>query len=354
MVNDSKVLIDWLSVTSKSFDVIDFIELLGLSAVPWQDIKGAHGYRQRKYYECISIHYDGNDSVWLEMSGQGCRAFESFGNGNYKLIFDLCEKLPGDFHLTRLDIAFDDRFLPECSDEKCTGILDIYQLCSDTVAGNYISRSSEWQVVQSSKGASVGIGSMKSDVYIRIYDKAAERGYTDGTHWVRVELQLRDDRAFQFTKIDLPIGQAFCGVLLNYLRYLEPNPIDSNKSRWEIAQYWVELIDNASAISIYVKPGTEYNMLRCENYVFNLAGNAVSALLDFYGPDKFAEKLSKRTSKPNPKYKTMIDAARREAQIREDILNDEFFRQAKEFLDEVGPLHVHKPFWDKVHDDNKP
>jgi len=32
-------------------------------------------------------------------------------------------------------------------------------------------------------------------VLVRIYDKAAERGFTDGRRWARVSLQLRDKRA---------------------------------------------------------------------------------------------------------------------------------------------------------------
>ena len=340
MVSESKVIIDWLSVTSKTYSVADIMDLIGMSGFPWVQTKGAHGYRSRMYYDHISIHFDGNDSVWLEMSGQGCRVFESFGNGDYKRIFDLCADFGDDFHLTRLDIAYDDLVKPEYPGESCSGILDMKQLCSDTLAENFISKSTEWQVVQSSKGASIGVGSMKSDVYIRIYDKAAERGYTDGTHWIRVELQLRNSRALEFSKIDLPIGQAFCGVLLNYLRYLEPNEHDSNKSRWDIAQYWMNLIDDASAISIYVKPGTEYNMLRCENYVFNLAGNAVDALIQYYGTDKFVEKLGKRTTKPNPKYQSMLDSARRDNDFHDEKILDYYKSQ----LDDISPPQREKHY----------
>ena len=319
------------------------MNLIGMHDVAWQEIKGARGYRRRMYYESISIHFDGNDSVWLEMSGQGCRTFESFGNGDYSYIFKLCEEFPEDFHLTRLDVAYDDRIVPDLPGEKCTGILDIKQLCDDTLALNWVGRSTEYTVTQGSKGSSIGIGSMKSDVYIRIYDKAAERGYTDGTHWVRVELQLRDKRALEFSKIDLPIGQAFCGVLLNYLRYLEPNISDSNKSRWDIAQYWMDVIDDASRISIYVKPGTEYNLLRCERYVFNQAGNAVDALIQYYGVEKFVERLSERRIRPNPKYKSMVDAARREIYEHREAVEDDIFNRSKQDVDDIAPLMSEHP-----------
>ena len=44
------VLYDWLSFTSKKHSLEELIEALGLTHCPWQEIKGAHGYRDRKYY----------------------------------------------------------------------------------------------------------------------------------------------------------------------------------------------------------------------------------------------------------------------------------------------------------------
>ena len=73
------VLYDWLSFTTKTHTPEEIIEALGLTHVPFQEIKGAHGYRDRKYFSSISIHYNGRDDmgVWCEMSGQGCRTFET-------------------------------------------------------------------------------------------------------------------------------------------------------------------------------------------------------------------------------------------------------------------------------------
>ena len=36
-------------------------------------------------------------------------------------------------------------------------------------------------------------GVKKSDMYCRIYDKARERGFTDGRHWIRCETVFKDD-----------------------------------------------------------------------------------------------------------------------------------------------------------------
>ena len=39
------VLYDWLSFTSKNHTPEQLIEALGLTHCPWQETKGAHGYR---------------------------------------------------------------------------------------------------------------------------------------------------------------------------------------------------------------------------------------------------------------------------------------------------------------------
>lgn len=128
------------------------------------------------------------------------------------------------------------------------------QIVQDTTEGNYVSRSDYWETVLSSKGSTVQIGSPQSKVVIRIYDKAAERHCEAGTHWIRVEIQLRDDRAIQFTKIPLSIGESFSGVLLNYLRYVIPNDTDANKWRWEMTDYWLDMLEVLTPIRIYTTP----------------------------------------------------------------------------------------------------
>ena len=101
---ESKVIYDWVSITSKIHSPEGFIKLLGLESVNWQMIKGAHGYRDRYYYNCISIHYNGREDmgIWLELSGQGCRVFETLGNGDYENLFEEVHANPGDMKITRI------------------------------------------------------------------------------------------------------------------------------------------------------------------------------------------------------------------------------------------------------------
>lgn len=296
------VLYDWLSFTSKEHTPEELINALGLSNVPWVETKGARGYQDRKYFSSISIHYNGRADmgVWVEMSGQGCRTFESLSAVGWEGLFSFIRD--NGLKITRLDVAYDDHI----------GLLDIRQIVNDTQCGLYVSKSNYWETVLSSKGSTVQIGSPQSKVLIRIYDKAAERGYTD-QHWVRVEIQMRDDRAIQFTKIPLPIGEAFAGVLLNYLRYILPGE-DSNKWRWPMTAYWIALVEDAEKISIYQAPGMEYNEERCRRYVVNQAGNAIDAMIQMYGLEEFQSMIENREVLRNPKYDLLIQ------QHRQDVL----------------------------------
>jgi DNA relaxase NicK len=152
----------------------------------------------------------------------------------------------------------------------------------------------------------VQIGSPQSKVLVRIYDKAAERHCEPGTHWVRVEMQLRDDRALQFTKIPMTVGEVFSGVLLNYLRYVIPDDTDTNKWRWQMTDYWLDMLEVLTPIKIYTAPGMDYNIDRCREYVVNQAGNAIDALLQIYGIHEFQRMIRERPTVENPKYTRLV------------------------------------------------
>ena len=315
---ENMILRDWFSFTSKNHTPQQLIKALGLSHCAWSDVqKGAHGYQDRLYYGSISVHYNGREDmgVWVEMTGQGCRNFEQFTTLPNKWEDLIAFVIGISLHITSYDVAFDDH----------TGVLDIDKIQDDIEENSFVSPCRFWETVRSSQGKSAYIGSPQSPVRVRIYDKARERGLDDGQHWIRVELQLRDARADKFVRLshpavavpagmyrktgevveNIPIGEAFAGVLLNYLRIVEPCETDSNKSRWQMAEYWANLLGAVGAISIYTEPESEYNLDRCKNYVINLAGNAVDCMMDVYGVDEFLLLLNGRTCKQNPKYEVI-------------------------------------------------
>lgn len=311
------ILFDWLSITSKIHSVKDIKSLLGLQDVEWQTLKGVRGYLVREYFEGISIHHGNTGNVWLEMSGKGCRAFESFGHAEYSIIFDVVKACHEYINVTRLDIAFDDH----------TKLLNIDKICNDVRKQEYISRSREWEVIESSKGKSITVGSHASPVLVRVYDKAAERNLNDGSHWIRVEMQLRDERAFEFiNQLDVYyLGNLFRGVLSNYLRFVVEDKTETNRSRLKTKPYWNKLLESAEAISLFTKAGLEYNLERLDNYVFNQAGNAIDAAIAIHGIVGFHNMIEERTTKRNPKYKEVVYENRLRAPL--DSLIDDYLKR---------------------------
>lgn len=300
--SENVMLFDWVTLSYKGEDPQTFIDLLGMRGANWEPmVKGRNGYRQGIFFGNISILYDGlpGMGICLDMSGQGCRSFEEFGTGDFEGLFHLA-RTDERFHLARLDVAFDDH----------SGILNMNQLFHDTDDQEYVSKFRRSMLEKEFNDGRPGItiyhGSKKSDILIRIYDKAAERGLPEDKHWVRVEMQLRDDRALAFAMSDLTPGDTFLGVLVNYVRYVEPDGEDSNKWRWPMKDYWAELIGAVGRVRLFVKPGIEYNIMQLDNFVFSQAGNAISASIQIHGVNDFLHKLHERETTNNPKYERLV------------------------------------------------
>ncbi len=107
--------------------------------------------------------------------------------------------------------------------------------------------------------------------------------------------------------VDADLGDAFAGVLSHYVRFVDPDPSDSNRWRWPLRDYWADLIGHAAAIRLYTKPGMEYNLYKCENYVYRQAGCAIDALIRCYGIKKFVQMLHITLPvNKNPKYDQLV------------------------------------------------
>lgn len=303
-------LIDWFTCTVRDFSVDQVKALIGMpdEYVHWEQLGGCNGYPESQFYNGIRIMYGASDEmgICLNMSGQGCRTFESFGSQDWLKLFDILVTFSEKINITRLDLAFDDH----------TGVLDIQRIKSDTDDGFYTSKFRWWVCEYGSQGTSLYYGSPKSKIRCRIYDKAAERGMDD-VHWIRVELQLRDgnaDSAMRYLHEGIDINSVFTGVLRNYLVFRDPDSTDSNKSRWPIADYWVAFLDNVVPLTLWIKPGCEYNLHNLQRYVIDQAGNAISCYVQIHGFEGLRYFLDqyKPVSKLPQKYKLLLELAARE------------------------------------------
>lgn len=302
-ISQNVILWDWLTISCKDEDPAVWMQLLGMENSPWELLDhGANGYRQAYYFGSISIWFDGQPGMGccVNMSGQGCRSFEEYGTGDYHSLFQLVTDNPDRFHISRVDVAFDDH----------SGFLDIEQLAQDTEDRLFVSRFRRERIEKDFKDGRPGLtvyhGSKKSDVMIRIYDKAAERGLPETQHWIRVEMQLRDDRALQFVSQEIPIGVLFRGVLLNYVRYVEDPGNDSNCSRWPLKEYWQHLVNEVERIQIFVKPGVEYNVSQLDHFVFDQAASALHCAVKLYGATYVVQRVMEKDISENKKYTRLL------------------------------------------------
>lgn len=318
----NKILIDWLSLTTTISRASDLIKLLGMEHIPFENIDGIMGYQgftKRLYFNGINIHYESHKEkvnyVWLEMSGQGCRAFESLStHADYNILFQYVLGNPvvdgNGVRITRLDIAYDD----------FEGLLDMPAIVQYSLPDinnrnlhYYISPFRAFDIDLSDRGSCVTIGSCRSDVLFRIYDKAAERNREDEIdHWVRCEIQLRRDRANEFIRLlvceNEVIDDLYFAVLNHYLRFVEPSN-DSNKSRWATASHWEKFATSRTdrTISLFVKPGLDYNVLKLRHYVVDMAGGACYTYMKMFGVENFFKECVKQhINTLNPKYKRLL------------------------------------------------
>ena len=270
---DNCFLFDWLTVSFKTLGYADIIDMICMSGKSWEEQKGGSRlrYAHRIAYDGISIHYSDDDDIkhnqgaCLEMSGQGCRDFETFGCGDWSALFD--DIAESDGKITRLDIAYDD----------FTGLLDLPMIADMARSLRFSSRlqrcSVYWDLINHNDPDHVSLtvqhGSRSSDCMIRIYDKREERRAYEFEHWVRCELQLRSGCGQGF--LDRyrecgDLGDTFCGVLCNYLEYrcvqhhkqVRNNPV---------APFWVRFTREAAALRVHSVRGVEYNRDRLAAHI---------------------------------------------------------------------------------------
>lgn len=303
------ILIDWFAVTfrQKGISVHEIIKFLDFKydTIKFTEFPGRYRYRSRLSFGNIHIYYNGmneeSDFPMLELTGQGCREFETFSNLNLSDFVQIVADNPKDFHICRIDVAYDDH----------SDVFDIHTVINDEYQRNYISKSSNGRITCDIKGNTDGFsaffGSKSSDIYMRIYDKAIERGFKDGRHWIRLELVLKQGRAEQFIINPQPLGVKFRGVLSDYIRFVTPNKTDSNKRRWKTKKYWSDFLVEVEPIKLFEKKDIDYNISRLQRYVFHQCGNSVDTYIKCVGFNRFLDELLKRDTKLTAKQRYLID-----------------------------------------------
>ncbi len=301
----------------------DVAAFLGLSQCDWKDGQPSSlMYEFRAVCDGISIHYTSpfysadetgrrrNKGFCIEMSGQGSRYFETYGKGN---IYDLLTQIlfyseSHAWKCTRLDLAFDD----------FSGLIDIEHMAAQAQNFEFTARSQTRKVIREAAEAdphldaiSIVHGSKSSNLFIRCYDKRLERNRLEIPHWIRLELQFRQENAMGIIEHlqRESIGHIFSGVLANYLNYRDPDLSDSNKRRWPVSDWWQNLIRGIDPIQVAEKKTVEYNRERLEHWVYGNMLGSLKTMLALDGDERFIDQIKSCEKELPEKYLRLLREA---------------------------------------------
>ncbi len=293
----NQIVIDWLEITlpddfrlqNKYHSLKHYIRILGakFSTAP----RGMNGYLTRIIYGKAEILMDGSEGmgVHIILSGQALRQMD-----NDPLTFlHWCLHHGG--KVSRIDLALDD----------VSGELTLNRVKRAVRAGAASCKAKQYRHMESGKvstgeitGETFYFGSAKSDTQYRIYDKAAEQGLEG--HWVRCEGQYRHENAHRVAQLvhaaKFDIGPVFCGLLRGYLNFLKPSKTDSNKGRWKVASWWLNLLEHAEKIKLSVpksKPSPEQK----KEWFTKQVAPSMAFLFKYYGPETMTDIMTNGMSR---------------------------------------------------------
>lgn len=309
-----KILIDWLTFSSKIYTEIQVIEnILNMKYSSFIEMKrGRNGYKKGLHFDGITVLFDGLDNmgVCVDLAGTGCRTFTSFSSITfYDLLIALISDLDN-YNISRFDVALD---------ETC-GLLDLKLLVQKTNNLEFVTKIQKTEVVCSRKSRaspmaiSLYFGSRASPMLIRFYDKAKERNdYI--SHWVRCELQLRDDYALSMANIFLDesmIGENVGAVLNKHLRFIDITMV-SNLSINKTSDFWQEYIDTINKITLVYHAPQEYNLDRAMAWMTKQVAPTFSAVVQCLGSENVLQKLKNAAiGRVNEKQAAMINNYKKE------------------------------------------
>lgn len=273
MKNGLRVSVDWLSFTTHEFTFWwDVATYLGYSKEQFTELpKGGMGYKHMVKLDGypVTILFDGKEDMGIHVSISGsaisevamsCMDFYKidtpFGTGyeeehmplDGSCLLELIKAILHIGSLTRLDLAIDDLGCNYYSTDLLVAILENSRcvskfrnwrnLCERSISGDKV-------------GHTVYLGSRKSDIFLRVYDKMLEQKST--SPWIRWEFELKDTRARQVADLlvqESNVGNIAVGLLNNYFRVI--NLDNNNKSRCSVDPLWQRFIDGIDAVKLYV------------------------------------------------------------------------------------------------------
>lgn len=273
--NGLSVLVDYIAFTCMDIPYKDVFMRFGLSESEFQVHKGAYGYKAclRHNFYPVSVMYDGSDDMGVHVTVTGSavdyfvecfkksRPYEPTPFGDelaytitefyLSVLSEILDVIHDIGHLTRLDLAIDDKGAHYFTMD------DVSSYFND---GLWVSKFKSYQETVSKgkggkRGHTVYVGSRKSPLMLRIYDKALEQKKSDVKEWVRWEIEFHKERADAVAALIVggnSLADVVFGILSNYLRFVVRDNVRDSRcttcERWERFMNGVEKLRIARPI----------------------------------------------------------------------------------------------------------
>lgn len=282
-------MVDYIRVTFKTQDIDHILENVVHLRKDYMTEKssGFYGYIGAFELDQIKVFYsapDDNRGILVEMSGKGCRQFESFLECRKKTWFDFfqdCIENKGTF--TRFDLAIDDK----------TTYFSIPELLKKAQKGECISRfrksdfNGSFDLVDGGLGGTtIYFGSKKSEAYLCFYEKNYEQSekynipLEEIGKWNRYELRLKNDRAQVAVKALITqknLTYIALKIINNYIRFVDSG--EEDRRYWETSPFWTEFIGDIGKLSLYTKPDEDFYR-KSRNWLQNSCAPTMKMVLE--------------------------------------------------------------------------
>lgn len=264
-----RTLVDWLQITLK--DVSPKMICDDLLRIPFNMMKednggGTNGYHALYRFDNIRVMEASGQNVGngyqVYMTGTGCRNYELILQANNETWFDLFQRIL-DFgaNVPRMDLAVDD-FKTYFYVGKLIKLAKSGRVVSRLRVG---SETGGFTLQDGTKkGSTLYLGSHKSLVFFRFYEKNYEQAEKFGLDeserlpkWNRYEVVLRQEKAVLTVKQlvkQRSMQEVVMGIFKTSMRFVNVNPEDSNRRRWDTWEPWEWFLKDIKNVSLSVDP----------------------------------------------------------------------------------------------------
>lgn len=282
---------DWLSFTVQTESLPTIVHWLTPPSASVNDWVGLHhggmGYRACLQRGHMRVYYDGAEGMGIHvvLSGQAVRQLEQ----EFTLFTEegwqgwLSRMVERGCRFTRVDGAMDDK--------GDNAVLDMRVIEAAARARHLVSpfhycerRTRDmWELSEggaTEEGETLYFGRRTSDMFVRIYNKAAQQG--EAFHHIRVEMECKKKNAEQLVAAVIAGGFKVIPQLLRaYLEFKEPpGGSDTNKSRWRTAPWWEEFLGRCEKARFLVKRVAAQTLDTVKEWFRRQASPLMAVLMD--------------------------------------------------------------------------